>query len=75
MLSNSVIVYSVTLLLKAHANAIAIAGRKANLIHNRYINEVQNIIQNEQPNGAFSVTFLILPFVSIAVSTPAIVFG
>ena len=74
-LSISVIVYSVILLLKAHPNAIAIAGRKANFIHSRYINEVQNIIQKLQPNGAFRVTFFILPFVSIAVSIPAIVFG
>ena len=73
MLSNIVILYNVIFELKAHANPIAIAGNNANLQNNRYIALIQNIIQKEQPNGAFSSTFLILPFVSSAVSIPAIV--
>ena len=75
MLSNIVILYNVILLLKAHANPIAIAGNNANLQNNRYIALTQNIIQKEQPNGAFSSTFLILPFVSSAVRLLAIVLG
>ena len=73
MLSNIVILYNVIFELKAHANPIAIAGNNANLQNNRYIALTQNIIQKEQPNGAFNSTFLILPFVSSAVSIPAIV--
>ena len=73
MLSNIVILYNVIFELKAHANPIAIAGNNANLQINRYIALTQNIMQKEQPNGAFSSTFLILPFVSSAVSIPAIV--
>ena len=75
MLSISVIVYSVILLLKAHPNAIAIAGNNANLQINIYITLTQNIIQKLQPNGAFRVTCLILLLVIHPVNIPAIVFG
>lgn len=75
MLSNIVILYNVIFELKAHANPIAIAGNIANLQINRYIALTQNIIQKEQPNGAFSSTFLILPFVSSSVRLLAIVLG
>ena len=75
-LSISVIEYNVILLEKAHANPIAIIGKIANSLNiSKYIRLHQNIIQKEHPNGAFRVTFFILPFVSIAVSIPAIVFG
>lgn len=75
MLSINVIEYNVIFELKAKPNAIAIEGNNANLHINRYIKLTQNIIQKEQPNGAFSSTCLILPFVSNAVSKPAIVLG
>ena len=75
MLSNIVILYNVILELKAHPNPIAIAGNNANLQNNRYIALVQNIMQKEQPNGAFSSTDLILPFVSNAVRLLTIVLG
>lgn len=75
MLSINVILYNVILLLKAHANPIAIAGNNANLQNNRYIELIQNIMQKEQPNGAFNSTDLILPFVNSAVRLLAIVLG
>lgn len=75
MLSINVIEYNVIFELKAQPNAIAIAGNNANLQIKRYITLTQNIIQKEQPNGAFSSTCLILPFVSSADSKPAIVLG
>ena len=75
MLSINVIEYSVILLLKALTNATEIAIRIGKCAINRYIKLTQNIIQKEQPSGAFSSTFLILPFVSSAVSIPAIVLG
>lgn len=75
MLSINVILYNVIFELKAHTNPIAIAGNNANLQINRYIALIQNIIQKEQPNGAFSSTFLILPFVNSAVRLLAIVLG
>lgn len=75
MLSINVIEYNVIFELKAQPNAIAIAGNNANLQINKYIALIQNIIQKEQPNGAFSSTDLILPFVSSAVRLLAIVLG
>ena len=75
MLSNIVILYNVIFELKAHTNPIAIDGNNANLQINRYIALIQNIIQKEQPNGAFSSTDFILPFVSSAVRLLTIVLG
>jgi hypothetical protein len=75
MLSSLVILYNVILLLKAHANPIAIARNNANLQINRYIALIQNIIQKEHPNGAFNSTDLILPFVNSAVKLLTIVLG
>lgn len=75
MLSINVIEYNVILLLKAHANPIAIDGNNANLQINRYIALIQNIMQKEQPNGAFNSTDLILPFVNSAVKLLTIVLG
>ena len=75
-LSIKVIVYNTTLLLKAHANPIAIIGKIANSLNiNKYVKLLQNIIQKEQPNGAFRYTDLILPFDSHPAIIPAIVFG
>lgn len=75
MLSINVILYNVIFELKAHTNPIAIAGNNANLQNNRYIALTQNIIQKEQPNGAFNSTDLILPFVNSAVRLLTIVLG
>lgn len=75
MLSNIVILYNVIFELKAHTNPIAIAGNNANLQINRYIALIQNIIQKEQPNGAFNSTDLILPFVNSDSKLLAIVLG
>lgn len=75
MLSINVIEYSVIFELKALTNATEIAIRIGKCAINRYIKLTQNIMQKLQPNGAFSSTFLILPFVSSDVSKPAIVLG
>lgn len=76
VLSVRVIVYSVIFEPKAHANPTAIIGKIANSLNiSKYIKLLQNIIQKEQPNGAFRLTDLILFFDSHPAIIPAIMFG